>query len=34
MSWVNGFVDVARHRKVCVAHMRCKVRRTPCSTGA
>ena len=24
MSWVNGFVDVARHREVCVAHMRCK----------
>ena len=24
MSWVNGFVDVARYREVCVAHTRCK----------
>ena len=24
MSWANGFVDVTRHREVCVAHMRCK----------
>ena len=24
MSFENGFVDVARYREVCVAHMRCK----------
>jgi len=24
MSWDNGFLDAARYRDVCVAHMRCK----------